>query len=91
MVLEEEILRRVAGDRQLGEDDELGAGLFRALDPGGDLPLVSGDVADGRVHLAEREAERRVGLHPPDYEPIRGLAPERSGDRRGARSRGWIR
>ena len=59
VVLEEEVLGRVSGDRELWKGDELGSGVASVFDAGGDLSLVCGDVADRRVHLAEGEAECR--------------------------------
>ncbi len=62
--LEQEILGRVAADHQLGEDDEIGPGLARPPDPLGGEGGVAVDVADGRVHLGQREADARIGARP---------------------------
>src|SRR5581483_1884624 len=55
---EEEVLRRVAGDGELGEDDDLGAGVLRGLEPVEDERAVSVQVADRGVDLGEREPHR---------------------------------
>ena len=52
---EQEILGRVAGDGQLGEEHEVGARGPRLLEPGHDLLPVPVEVADDRVDLGERE------------------------------------
>ncbi len=52
---QEEVFRRVAGDRQLGEGDEvdaLGAGPLHAVE---DLGDVAFEVADGDVDLGEAD------------------------------------
>ena len=56
VLLEQQVLGRVAGDRQLGEERELRAGLARARELLADLGLVAGDVADGGVDLGEGDA-----------------------------------
>ncbi len=56
--LEQQVLGRVAGQRQLGEDDQRRAALARLDGGGGDPVRVAGDVADGRVDLRERAAQR---------------------------------
>ena len=53
--LEDQVLRRVAGEHELGEADEIGAGRPRPLDPVDDQPGVAVKVADGRVDLRERD------------------------------------
>ena len=60
--LEQQVLGRVAVDRQLGEDDEPGALAAGARDPSAVAPGVALDVADGRVHLRERDPQRRGAL-----------------------------
>src|SRR5687768_16891208 len=58
--LEQQILRRVADDRQLREDDEVRATRFRAgreLDRPAD---VAGNVADGRIGLGERDSHGTI-------------------------------
>ena len=55
VLLEQQVLGRVAGERQLGEDDELRARRARRGDLAGDLRLVAGDVADDGVDLRERD------------------------------------
>ena len=60
VLLEQQVLGRVAGERQLGEQHELGARLARARSMRrADLRLVARDVADDGVDLGEREAQRR--------------------------------
>ena len=56
---EEEIFRRVAGDDQLGEEDDVDALLLGLLDPRDDALGISVQVADHGVDLGERKA------HPP--------------------------
>ena len=56
--LQQQVLRRVAVDRQLREDDELGAGLPCARYLVADLGGVAVDVADGGIDLGERDAQR---------------------------------
>ncbi len=53
---QQQILGRVAGQRQLGKQHDIGAGLQRLLAPGANQRSVAGDVADGGVHLAEGQA-----------------------------------
>src|SRR5215213_4072797 len=58
VLLEQEVLRRVAGDGELGEQDELGAcgpGTAQVVEH---APLVAGDVPDHGVHLGQRDAQR---------------------------------
>src|SRR5439155_128589 len=55
--LEEEILGRVAGDRQLGERDEVGTERTRLRQTVHDAPGVTLDVPDGRVDLGQAHAE----------------------------------
>jgi hypothetical protein len=54
-----QVLRRVAGDRQLRERDQIRAGGGRFTGAGQDDLGVAGDVADRVIHLREREAEGR--------------------------------
>ena len=53
---QQQILRRIARHRQLREDDEVGAGALRLLEPLEDQRAVAVEVADGRVRLDECEA-----------------------------------
>ena len=53
--LEQQVLGRVAGDRELGEDDELAAGVLGLADAVPVLFEVPVEVADGRVDLGERD------------------------------------
>jgi hypothetical protein len=52
---QEEILRRVAGDRELREEDEVGARGLRLVEPVEDQLLVAVEVADDGVDLRERQ------------------------------------
>ena len=53
----DQVLGRIAGDRELGEADEVGALLGRARGPLGHARDVAVEIADGRVQLAERDAD----------------------------------
>ena len=46
VLLEQQVLRRIAGQRELGEADELRARVARGADRAGYLHLVARDVAD---------------------------------------------
>ena len=50
---EQEVLRRIAGDRELREHNEVGAGDARLSDPRDDAVTVAVEVADGRVDLSQ--------------------------------------
>jgi hypothetical protein len=52
---EEEILGWVAGDRELGEEDEVGAGVARLPQPPHDSRDVPVEIADDGVDLGKRE------------------------------------
>ena len=63
--LQQQVLGRVAGDRQLREDGHVGAGLLGDAE-GRDDPLgVAAQVADDRIELAERHAQ--AGHHSRAY------------------------
>ena len=51
-----QVLGRIAGHGQLGEEDELGAGLSGFAEPLDDARAVAVEVADDRVHLRERKS-----------------------------------
>jgi hypothetical protein len=51
VLLEQQVLGRVAGDHELGEQRELRPGLAGAREVRSDQGLVAGDVADGGVEL----------------------------------------
>ncbi len=53
---EEQILGRIPGDRELGEEDELGARVAGLGEPLEDARAVALEVTDDRVHLCESEA-----------------------------------
>ena len=57
---EEQILGRVARDRQLGEEDEVGAARARLLEAGEDPVAVAVEVADDGVDLGEGEAHALI-------------------------------
>ena len=61
-VTEHEVLRRVAGHRQLGESHEGAPGPLGLGHGCGDQPQIAGQVADHRVDLSEAETH---GWHPP--------------------------
>ena len=52
---QQQVLRRVAGHRELGKERELGAGAARLLEPREDGGAVAVEVADDGVDLGERE------------------------------------
>ena len=54
---EEQILGRVAGDRELGKEEQLDALALRLGDPRGHLLAVAVEVADDRVDLCESEPQ----------------------------------
>jgi hypothetical protein len=58
---EQQVLRRVAGDGELREEDEVGALPARLLEPLANAVAVAGQVADDGVDLCEREPQ----LFPP--------------------------
>ncbi len=53
---QQEILRWVARDGKLGEEDELGACCARLVEAGQDPVAVAVEVADDRVDLGEGES-----------------------------------
>ena len=53
---EQEVFGRVAGHRELGEEDEVGAGLLGLLQPAEDPLAVPVEVADRGVDLSQCEA-----------------------------------
>ena len=56
VLAQEQILGRVAGERQLGEQDQIGVRPAPGLVTGADQREVAVDVADGCVQLAQRQA-----------------------------------
>ena len=54
--LEEQILRGIADDGQLGKDDNLGGPRLGAVEKLDGLAAIAGDVADGRIHLGQGDA-----------------------------------
>ncbi len=61
--LEEQVLRRVAGQHELGEDGEVGAVSLGPLERREHAPGVALEVADDRVELAERNPQAAHGAH----------------------------
>ena len=59
---EQEILGRIAGDRELGEHDEIGRRASRLGDRARDPLDVAVEVADDDVQLGEREPHRHAGF-----------------------------
>ena len=53
---QKQVLGRIAGHGQLGEEDELGAGVSGFAEPLDDARAVAVEVADDRVHLRERKS-----------------------------------
>jgi hypothetical protein len=53
---QQQVFRRIARDRELGQEYEVGLRVARALDPGEDSLPVPVEVADDRVHLREGKA-----------------------------------
>ncbi len=71
--LQEEVLRRVAGDRQLREGGDVGPGLAGGAVRGEDPLDVAVEVADARVDLAGGDAEAGHGLTVPAHRsPVPG-------------------
>ena len=56
--LEEEVLRRVAGEEELGEGHEIRVLLAGSVDALENLADVALEVTDGRVGLCQRQAQR---------------------------------
>jgi hypothetical protein len=56
--LEQQILRRIAGDGQFWEGHEVGLGLARFLDPRLDQARVADNIPDGRIDLGHGNSER---------------------------------
>ena len=54
---EQQVLRRIARHRELGEDDEVGPGLAGAIDVAKDLLAVAVDVADDHIQLCESDSQ----------------------------------
>jgi hypothetical protein len=54
---QKEVFRRITRQGEFGENDEVGAGVFRSPDVFGDADRVAGQVADRRIDLGESETE----------------------------------
>ena len=65
VLLEQQILGRVAGDRQLGEQAQLRAGVAGGAQAVLDLGRVAGEVADARVQLVQRGVAAQGGAGVP--------------------------
>ena len=55
-----QVFGRVAGQREFGEDHELGPRLSRLCDPVGDQRRVAVEVSDRRVDLGQRDAGKTL-------------------------------
>src|SRR6185503_6310593 len=84
VLLEQQVLRRIPRERELGEEHELRAGVARGGYALADDARVALEVADAGVDLREREAQRGKrtghGLHrarPPGAETLRPRARRR--------------
>ena len=55
---EQQVLGRVAGDHELGEEDEIGARVTGAAEPLDDAGRVAVEVADDAIDLGECESHR---------------------------------
>ena len=55
---EQQVLGRVAGDDELGEEDEVGVRVARPLEPLDDPGGVAVEVADDAIDLGECESHR---------------------------------
>ena len=55
---QEEVLGRVAGDRELREESQVGPGLFQLLEPAEDQVAVPLQVADHRIDLCEPDPHK---------------------------------
>jgi hypothetical protein len=54
----QQVLRRIARHRELGEEDEVGLRVSCLREAGEDAVAVAGEIADDRVDLSEREPHR---------------------------------
>ena len=70
VLLEQQVLGRVARQRELREAHELRAGVARLARSARDPRLVAGDVADDGVELGERDAQRRRSSRASAPEPV---------------------
>ena len=68
---QEQVLGRVPREAELGQEDELGAGIARTPDRLRDQLRVAVDVTDGGIDLGEGEPEMNGFGHTPKY----GRAP----------------
>src|SRR5581483_2355731 len=59
--LEDQVLGRIAGDGELGEQHEIGAERRRLGARAARLLGIAVDIADDRIELRERDRERRGG------------------------------
>ena len=63
--LEHQVLGRIAGDEQFGENDQIGALRGRLDARAAHFLGIAGDIADSRVELRDRDRELigRAGVH----------------------------
>ena len=85
---EQEILRRIAGDRELGEEDDVCAGLLRLVEPREDPLTVPVEVADRRVDLSECESHRFSTMSLKHTLAVSAVGESRSGRSPRSRPRG---
>jgi hypothetical protein len=78
--LEEQIFRRVAGHRQLGQGHQIGAQVPGAADGAHDLALVAGQVSHGSVDLGQGDAHT-VHSQSPCTIPLHNPLASPAGDR----------
>ncbi len=67
---EQQVLRRIAGHRELGEEDEVRAGRSRLAERADDLVAVPAEVADDDIQLCERDPHRGFGPLSPSFRLI---------------------
>ena len=72
MGLQQQVLRRIARERELREHHELAARIARPGDPVAHLRGIALEVADRRVDLRERDSQELI-RHGSKYGETRGL------------------
>ena len=86
---EQQVLRRVAGDRELGEEDQLDAEALRFVDPPDDPVAVSGEIADDGVDLREAEPQFAPPSRKPSVPTVGILIDPRFNGPRGSANGGY--